>query len=70
MKSPILLPALVAMACVSISPPSVAQAVDQKLGKVHFETSCTPEAAAAFDQGMLYQHSFGIAHRNASSTRH
>ena len=25
---------------------------------MHFETSCTPEAAAAFDQGMLYQHSF------------
>lgn len=35
-----------------------AQAVDQKLGKVHFETSCSPEAAAAFDRGMLYQHSF------------
>ena len=31
---------------------------DQKLGKVHFETSCSPEAAAAFDRGMLYQHSF------------
>jgi hypothetical protein len=32
--------------------------LDQKLGKVHFETSCAPEAAAAFDRGMLYQHSF------------
>jgi hypothetical protein len=49
---------LVATACVSLSPSVMAQAVDQKLGKVHFETSCTPEAAAAFDQGMLYQHSF------------
>jgi hypothetical protein len=35
-----------------------AQEIDQKLGKVHFETSCLPEAAAAFDRGMLYQHSF------------
>ena len=25
---------------------------------MHFETSCTPDAAAAFDRGMLYQHSF------------
>jgi tetratricopeptide (TPR) repeat protein len=53
-----LLSGLVAAACVSLSQPVLAQAVDQKLGKVHFETSCTPEAAAAFDQGMLYQHSF------------
>src|ERR1700722_3800219 len=52
------LSALVATACVSLSQPVLAQAVDQKLGKVHFETSCAPEAAAAFDQGMLYQHSF------------
>src|SRR5471030_3277403 len=58
MESPKLLPALVAAACVSLSQPVLAQAVDQKLGKVHFETSCTPDAAAAFDRGMLYQHSF------------
>ena len=57
-KSLKFLPALVATAWVSLGPPALAQAVDQKLGKVHFETSCTPEAAAAFDQGMLYQHSF------------
>ena len=31
---------------------------DSKLGKVHFETSCTPEAQKLFDRGMLYQHSF------------
>jgi tetratricopeptide (TPR) repeat protein len=31
---------------------------DDKLGKVHFETSCTPEAQKLFDRGMLYQHSF------------
>ena len=52
------LSALMAATCVSLSQPALAQAVDQKLGNVHFETSCSPEAAAAFDQGMLYQHSF------------
>jgi hypothetical protein len=50
--------ALMAAACVSLAQPAHAQSVDQKLGKVHFETSCAPEAAAAFDKGMLYQHSF------------
>jgi hypothetical protein len=57
-KSVRLVSALLATACVSLSQPVLAQAVDQKLGKVHFETSCGPEAATAFDQGMLYQHSF------------
>jgi tetratricopeptide (TPR) repeat protein len=31
---------------------------EEPLGKVHFVTSCTPEAQALFDQAMLYQHSF------------
>jgi hypothetical protein len=53
-----ILSALAATACVFLARPVQAQTVDQKLGKVHFETSCTPEAAAAFDRGMLYQHSF------------
>src|SRR4249920_2984161 len=35
-----------------------AQTDDSKLGKVHFETSCTPEAQKIFDRAMLYQHSF------------
>jgi hypothetical protein len=52
------LPALMAAAGVLLCQPVFAQAPDQKLGKVHFETSCTPAAAAAFDRGMLYQHSF------------
>lgn len=34
------------------------QADDSKLGAVHFETSCKPEAQKLFDHGMLYQHSF------------
>ena len=50
--------ALVAVVGASLSLPVFAQAIDDKLGKVHFETSCTPAAAAAFDRGMLYQHSF------------
>jgi Tfp pilus assembly protein PilF len=31
---------------------------DQRLGKVHFETSCTDAAQRRFDRGMRYQHSF------------
>ena len=31
-----------------------AQAGDDKLGKVNFETSCKPEAQKLFNQGMLY----------------
>jgi len=39
---------------------SAALAADgrQQAGKVHFETSCKPEAQKLFDRGMLYQHSF------------
>ena len=37
---------------------AAAQVDDGKLGIVHFETSCTPEAQKLFDRGMLYQHSF------------
>jgi hypothetical protein len=38
--------------------PAAAESPDQKLGKVHFSTSCNPEAQAHFDKAMLYQHSF------------
>jgi hypothetical protein len=41
-----------------LAQPALAQTDDQKLGKVHFETSCTPEAQKHFDRAMLYQHSF------------
>ena len=37
---------------------SSAQSKAKQLGKVHFETSCSPKAQKAFDQAMLYQHSF------------
>ena len=38
--------------------PTFGQVDDSKLGRVHFETSCKPEAQKLFDRGMLYQHSF------------
>ncbi len=47
-----------AIAAVSLAQPAGAQSGDNKLGQVHFETSCTPEAQKFFDRGMLYQHSF------------
>jgi tetratricopeptide (TPR) repeat protein len=34
------------------------QTRDNQLGKVAFETSCTPAAQAQFNRAMLYQHSF------------
>ena len=46
------------LAGVSLAHPAVAQSGDDKLGKVHFETSCNAEAQKLFDRGMLYQHSF------------
>src|ERR1041384_1935405 len=38
--------------------PALAANPNHQLGKVHFQTSCTPAAQKLFDQGMLYQHSF------------
>ena len=43
---------------ISFANPLFAQSDDDKLGKVHFETSCNAEAQKLFDRGMLYQHSF------------
>jgi len=42
----------------TISQLADAQTEGKRLGDVHFETSCTAEAQKAFDQAMLYQHSF------------
>jgi tetratricopeptide (TPR) repeat protein len=52
--------ASVAIAAVALSfaQPASAQDVDQRLGKVHFATSCSPVAQREFDKAMLYQHSF------------
>src|SRR4051812_25324655 len=43
---------------ISLAQPALAQSDDSKLGKVHFETSCGPQAQTHFDRAMLYQHSF------------
>ena len=50
--------AAIAAAGVSLALPAFGQSDDNKLGKVHFETSCKPEAQKLFDRAMLYQHSF------------
>ena len=50
--------AAVAVTGVSLALSALGQTDDNKLGKVHFETSCKPEAQKLFDRGMLYQHSF------------
>ena len=42
----------------TLTQPADAQSEGQRLGDVHFETSCTAAAQKAFDQAMLYQHSF------------
>ena len=44
------------LAC--LAQPALAAPRDAQLGKVHFETSCTPAAQKLFDRAMLYQHSF------------
>jgi hypothetical protein len=45
-------------AMMALASPALAANANKQLGKVHFETSCTPAAQKLFDQGMLYQHSF------------
>jgi hypothetical protein len=41
-----------------LAQPVYGQQVEDKLGTVHFATSCSPEAQQLFDKAMLYQHSF------------
>src|SRR3979409_704738 len=43
----------------SLAAPAVAQEhAEQRLGAVHFPTSCNETAQRRFDRGMRYQHSF------------
>ena len=58
MKTSAAIAVTAAIAGFGLTQPAFAQANDQKLGKVHFETSCKPEAQKHFDRAMLYQHSF------------
>jgi tetratricopeptide (TPR) repeat protein len=48
----------VALVCLAASQFATGQSHDNQLGKVVFETSCTPAAQAQFNRAMLYQHSF------------
>src|SRR5947199_9936135 len=57
MKPSFVIAAAVA-AAFSFVQPALGQSDDNKLGTVHFETTCKPEAQKLFDEGMLYQHSF------------
>src|SRR5436190_23620497 len=50
--------AAAAAAGLVLAQPAFGQTDDTKLGQVHFETSCKPEAQKLFDRAMLYQHSF------------
>ena len=50
---------IAAMAWISVQQPAVGQEeTDQRLGTVHFATSCNETAQRRFDRGMRYQHSF------------
>src|SRR5712691_6996137 len=50
---------IAATAWALFGPPAFGQAeTDQRLGTVHFATSCNETAQRRFDRGMRYQHSF------------
>src|ERR1700755_2987866 len=50
---------LTSVAMLGSGGPGLAQEnADQKLGTVHFETSCNETAQRRFDRAMRYQHSF------------
>ena len=53
-----LLMAVTAGAAALFAQPALSATHGKQLGKVHFETSCTPAAQKLFDRAMLYQHSF------------
>jgi hypothetical protein len=52
------LAAVVALAAACSSQIAASQSGEERLGKVHFATSCRPQAQELFDRAMLYQHSF------------
>jgi tetratricopeptide (TPR) repeat protein len=52
------LAAVMVLGAASMSQTAAAQSAEQRLGKVHFATSCNAQAQTVFDRAMLYQHSF------------
>ena len=62
MRKSLLVTALVAVTAFGTFTPAIAQEnTDQKLGTVHFATSCNETAQRQFDRAMRYQHSFWYA---------
>ena len=62
MREFLLVTALVAVTAFGTFTPAIAQEnTDQKLGTVHFATSCNETAQRRFDRAMRYQHSFWYA---------
>src|SRR3954451_2966395 len=53
--------AMAATAASFTSPALAQEDTDQRLGTVHFATSCNETAQRRFDSGMRYQHSFWYA---------
>jgi len=60
MRSPSALAVTVAFAAATstMSPAAAQDESDQRLGTVHFATSCNDTAQRRFDRAMRYQHSF------------
>jgi Tfp pilus assembly protein PilF len=52
------LAAAIALGCSFAQPARAQEETDQRLGTVHFETSCNEAAQRRFDRAMRYQHSF------------
>src|SRR5215468_9379976 len=51
--------AIASIAWIASGPPALSQEeTDQRLGTVHFDTSCNETAQRRFDRAMRYQHSF------------
>ena len=62
MREFLLVTTLLAVTAFGPSTPAIAQEnTDQKLGTVHFATSCNETAQRRFDRAMRYQHSFWYA---------
>ena len=62
MRELLLIATVAATAALGVTSPASAQdTTDQKLGKVHFATTCNEVAQRRFDRAMRYQHSFWYA---------
>ena len=57
-RTTLLAVAAAATATITATHLATGQSRDNQLGKVSFQTSCTPQAQAQFNRAMLYQHSF------------